>query len=317
MSTGAKKKKKKKRSQAPIALVYFLALCVCLVVVGGTVLTLFRNNNILNFGAAESGSYEGYTSKDCTTMLFARVNAKNVLHDLVIYRLDPTKDKLYIVPITSYTYDETTGMTLKQALENGGMPKLTETVERCYNIDIDRYMTVSNAAFQNFCDQLGGYTYTAPEDLYYLAEDSDNDSNDVAIKSGSTQTLMGKQIRLVMTYPVFKEGRQGNIKFMASALETMLKNAFALPDSTKGNLDIFYNILKKKSDTDFEAEEYTKMKSVLSDMLDRNVSPVIAYTPTGTWSDDEKQFFVASAFKDELAEQFTPAVVAKSDSSES
>ena len=316
MSAKAKKNKKKKRSQAPIALVYFIALCVCLVTVGGTVLMLFKNNNFMNFGNAESTAYEGYTSNDCKTVLFARVNSKNVLHDLVIYRLDPTKDKLFIVPLTAYTYDTASGKDLKQALEAGGMPGLTQAVESCYGISIDRYMTVSNSAFQNFCDQLGGYTYTAPEDLYYLSGDKDTDANDVALKAGSTQNLMGKQIRLIMTYPVFSEGRQGNIKFMASALETMLKSAFALPDSTKGELDIWYNILKKKADTNFEEEDYTQMKGIVTDMLDRATAPVIALTPTGTWSEDEKQFIPAQGFKDELAEQFTPAVVANSSSSE-
>ena len=311
------KKNKKKRSQAPIALVYFAALCACLVVVGAMVLTVFQRYDILSLGKHDSNDYEGYTSNDCTTILFARINSKNVLHDLLVYRLDPTKDKLYLVPVTPYMYDESTGKTLKQTLDGGDMANLSAAVSRCLGVDIDYYMTVSNGSFDNICDQLGGYTYTAAEDLYYLSGDMDTEKNDVTIKKGSTQNLMGRQIRLVMTYPVFSEGRQGNVKFMATAFETMVANAFAMPDSTKGNLDVIYNLAKKKSDTSFTEDDYRKMKVVLTDMLERGVSPAMALTPSGTWNEDESQFTVAQSFIDELQKQFTPEVMAKKDNDSS
>ena len=310
-------KSKKKRSQAPIALVYFMALCLCLVVVGGMVLTLFQRYNILSLGKSDSGSYEGYTSNDCTTILFARINSNNALHEMLIYRLDPTKDKLYLVPVTPYMYDESTGKTLKQTLDGGDMQLLSDSVSRCLGIDIDYYMTISNSSFDNICDQLGGYTYTASEDLYYLSGDMDTEKNDVTIKKGSTQNLMGRQIRLVMTYPVFSEGKQGNMKFMAAAMETMIANAFAMPDSTKGNLDVFYNLAKKKSDTNFTDDNYNRMKAIIVDMLSRGVSPAMSLTPTGTWNSDESRFNADASFCDELQNQFTPAVMAKKDSESS
>ena len=307
-------KKKKKRSQAPIALVYFAALCLCLVVVGGMVLTLFQKYDILSMGKNDSEAYEGYTSNDCDTILFARINSKNVLHDMLIYRLDPTKDKIFLVPVTPYTVDETTGKTLKQTLEDGGnMGQLTDSVSRIFGVDIDYYMTISNGAFDNVCDQFGGYTYTASEDLYYLSGDADSEKNDVTIKKGSTQNLMGRQIRLIMTYPVFSEGKQGNIKFMAAAMQSMFANAFAMPDVTKGNLDVYYNLAKKKSDTSFTDDDFSVMKTVLSDMLSRGVTPAMSLTPTGSWNVDESQFVVDASFCEELQNQFTPAVMAKKD----
>ncbi len=310
-------KNKKKRSQAPIALVYFAALCVCLVLVGTLVITVFQKYNILSMGKSDSQEYEGYTSDDCTTILFARINSKNVLHDMMIYRLDPTKDKIYLVPVTPYMLDESTGKTLKQTLDGGDMQTLTAAVSRCLGIEIPYYMTISNGSFDNICDQFGGYTYTAQEDLFYLSGDMDSEKNDVTIKKGSTQNLMGRQIRLVMTYPVFEEGRQGNMRFMASAFETMVANAFALPDSTKGNLDIIYNFAKKKSDTNYADDRYKIMKTVLVDMLGRGVSPAMSITPSGTWSADESQFTVDPTFKEELQKQFTPEVMAKKKSDSS
>ena len=311
-------KKKKKRSQAPIALVYFAALCLCLVVVGAMVITVFQRFDILSLGKNDSQEYEGYTSDDCTTILFARINSKNVLHDMLVYRLDPTKDKIFLVPVTPYMVDPSTGKTLKQTLDGGDMQKLTNAVSSSLGVDIDFYMTVSNGSFDSICDQFGGYTYTAAEDLYYLSGDKDTEKNDVTIQKGSTLNLMGRQIRLVMTYPVFAEGRQGNVRFMASAFETMIANAFALPDSTKGDLDVIYNLAKKKSDTNFTADDYRKMKAVLVEMLGRGVSPAMSLTPSGTWNEDESQFVVDESFKDELAKQFTPEVMAKkkTDSSE-
>ena len=304
-------KKKKKRSQAPIALVYFAALCLCLVVVGALVLTVFQKFDILSLGKNDSEAYEGYTSDDCTTILFARINSKNVLHEMLVYRLDPTKDKIFLVPVTPYMVDDSTGKTLKQTLDGGNMQQLTDAVSRCLGVDINYYMTISNGSFDSICDQFGGYTYTANEDLYYLSGDKDTEKNDVTIKKGSTLNLMGRQIRLILTYPVFEEGKQGNIRFMASAFETMVASAFALPDQTKDSLDVIYNLAKKKSDTNYTADDYRKMKNVLVEMLGRGVTPAMSMTPTGSWDADELKFTLDASFRDEVIKQFTPQVMAK------
>lgn len=304
-------KKKKKRSQAPIALVYFAALCLCLVVVGALVLTVFQKFDILSLGKNDSDAYEGYTSDDCTTILFARINSKNVLHEMLVYRLDPTKDKIFLVPVTPYMVDDSTGKTLKQTLDGGNMQQLTDAVSRCLGVDINYYMTISNGSFDSICDQFGGYTYTANEDLYYLSGDKDTEKNDVTIKKGSTLNLMGRQIRLILTYPVFEEGKQGNIRFMASAFETMVASAFALPDQTKDSLDVIYNLAKKKSDTNYTADDYRKMKNVLVEMLGRGVTPAMSMTPTGSWDADELKFTLDASFRDEVIKQFTPQVMAK------
>lgn len=309
-------KKKKKRSQAPIALVYFAAMSICIVLIGGVVLMLFQRYDMFSFGGNDSDSYEGYTSKDCITMLFVRINNKNMLNDLTIMRVDPTKDKLYLIPMTAYTYNENSGKTLRQTLETEGISGLTASVEQCMGVDIDRYMTISNSAFENICDLLGGYTYTPSEDLYYLSGEQDTEVNDITLKKSKTETLMGRKIRLVMSYPVFSEGKQGNVKFMAGALETMFKNAFSLQNATKANLDTMYSIASKKSDTNMTDKDYSKLKSVISDMLSRGVAPVVAYTPSGVWNDNETQFVVSQEFKEEIQNQFIPEVIASSSSSE-
>lgn len=309
-------KKKKKRSQAPIALVYFAALSICLVLIGGVVLTLFQKYDMLSLGGSNGDSYEGYTSKDCSTMLFVRINSKNMLNDMMIMRVDPTKDKVFLVPVSPYTVNVDTGKTLRQTLETQGIGALTSSVSQCFGVDIDRYMTISNSAFENICDLLGGYTYTPSEDLYYLSGQADTEVNDITLKKSKTETLMGRKIRLIMSYPVFSEGKQGNVKFMAGALETMFKNAFSLPESTKANLDTLYQIASKKSDTNMTEKDYSKLKSVINDMLSRGVSPVVAYTPTGSWNEDETRFTVSETFREELSNQFIPEVMAASSSSE-
>lgn len=281
MSTTRAVKKKKKKSQAPIALVYFVTMIIFLLIIGALALFMLKQFNII--GGDDSNTDGGVKSPTYNT-LFARVNSKGVLADAAVIRVAPDAKKIVVIPVSAFTVSGDGGKTLREIHESGGMLKLESAVSETFGISIDNYVSITNDAFENAVDIVGGITYTFDEDLYYLSQD--NDENDIVIPQGELSTLSGHQIRLICQYPVFKEGRGGNTKFLGSALVQIINNAFQQANITKDNLDNFYSIFTENSDTNWTKDDFKELKIYLKSMLDQNLTPAEALTPEGEWTDD-------------------------------
>ncbi len=205
------------------------------------------------------------------------------------------RKEIIIMPVSAFTVSGS--QTMREIHEEGGMVKLEAAVADTFGITIDNYVSLTNDAFENAADIVGGITYTPDEELYYLSQD--NDENDIAIPSGDLTNLSGHQIRLICQYPVFKEGRNGNMKFLGTAVTMLINNAFQQTNITKDNLDNFYNIFTANSDTDWTSAQYKEEKSYLKDMLDQNLTPAEALVPEGEWTDDS-HFKVSDKFKESV-----------------
>ena len=251
--------KKKRRSQAPIALVYFITMIIFLFVIGMLALYALREFGVIGNDDSDSAK------------------------------------KIIIMPVSAFTVSGS--QTMREIHEEGGMVKLKAAVADTFGITIDNYVSLTNDAFENAADIVGGITYTPDEELYYLSQD--NDENDIAIPSGDLTNLSGHQIRLICQYPVFKEGRNGNMKFLGTAVTMLINNAFQQTNITKDNLDNFYNIFTANSDTDWTSAQYKEEKSYLKDMLDQNLTPAEALVPEGEWTDDS-HFKVSDKFKESV-----------------
>ena len=293
MSQTKAKAKQKRRSQAPIALVYFVTMLVFMFVIGLGAMYALKEFNIL--GGDDSNSDDGIKSPVYNT-LFARVNSKGVLADAAVIRVAPDAKQVVVIPISAFTVDDK-GSTFREVLEEGGMVKLEKTVSDTFGIEVDNYLSLTNDAFESAADIVGGITYAPEEELYYLSQD--NDENDIAIPSGELTTLSGHQIRLICQYPVFKEGRNGNLKFLGTALQTLINNAFQQVNITKDNLDNFYNIFTENSDTNWTSEDFKDEKIYIKNMLEQNLTPCTAFVPTGEWTDDS-HFKISDEYKESI-----------------
>ena len=174
--------KKKRRSQAPIALVYFITMIIFLFVIGMLALYALREFGVI--GNDDSDSDAGIKSPVYNT-LFARVNSKGVLADATVIRVAPDAKKIIIMPVSAFTVSGS--QTMREIHEEGGMVKLEAAVADTFGITIDNYVSLTNDAFENAADIVGGITYTPDEELYYLSQD--NDENDIAIPSGDLTNL--------------------------------------------------------------------------------------------------------------------------------
>ena len=290
-------KKKKRKSQAPVALVYFVTVIIFIALLAVLAIYLLKQFNII--GQKKDG--EEAVTTPVFTDLFARVNSKGILSDMAVIRISPEEQTILVIPISAVTKSaKEPDKTMRDIFAETGMPGVKSAVQDTFDIALDNYATLTNDAFERVADVFGGITYTAPEELYYLSQD--NDENDISIVKGDLVNLNGRQIRLLTQYPVFSNGRQGNNDFLGLALENLLNNAFQQANITLDNLDNIYNIITSNSDTDITTDNYKLMKSYLKQMLSAGLTPATSMCPQGTWSEDGNTFEVSADFKMQLSE---------------
>lgn len=291
-------KNKRKRSQAPVALVYFATMLVFLAVFAVFATFLIDRMNSWN----ETDDEETVSLVQSYNTMYARVNSKNVLVDVSLVRVSPEKNQIVVTPCSAFTVSVTDGSsTFREIYADGGIRRLVNAVEETFGIKTDYYISVENSAFESVADILGGVVYTPSEDLYYLSQE--NDSNDVSYQAGQAVSLSGKEIRLICQYPVFSEGRGGNMKFLGEVLYQLVNGAFQQKNITKNNLDNIYNIMTSNSDTNLTNNDYRLHKSYINEMLSENIEPAVKLVPEGTWT-DESHFTVSDEFRTALADAY-------------
>ena len=291
MSAQARKTRKRK-SQLPVALVYFATMLLFLAVFGLVGSFLVERIEELNQPAETVAA----PATPSFNTLYARINSKNVLADMSIVRISPESNSVTVIPLSSFTKSDD-GDTFREIFNESGIKKLKASVEDTLDITVDNYVTISNSAFDQIVDLLGGIIYTPSEELYYL---SDNDSDDISFRKGETVSLVGRHVRLLFQYPVFSEGKNGNLEFMGTALDSIIKSVFKQASITSNNLDNMYGIITENSSTDLDKNTYKTQKAYIKQMLETNEVSCKMLLPSGVWNDEKMT--LSDAFKGQLAQ---------------
>lgn len=277
-----KKKRKKRRSQAPVALVYFVTVIIFMALLSALSVYLLKRFNVIRTRQEE----EQVVTNKIFNDMFARVNSKGVLADITIMRINPEEQTITVVPVPALMVTKNdASKTFRDVFDAQGMSGVRNEIEMTFGITVDNYITLTNESFERVADLCGGITYTAPEELYRLSKE--NDENDISIMRGELVTLGGRQIRLLAQLDdLFSNGRQGNNEFLGEAVESLVNNAFQQSNVTIDNLDNIYRIMTQNSDTDMDEDDWKLQKSYIKDMLTSGLSPAKKMVPTGKWSED-------------------------------
>lgn len=301
MPNGTKRTVKNKKSQLPVALIYFATMLLFLAVFGLIATFVVNRLNELN----QPKDPEPIAPDPTFNMLYVRVSSKNVLSDMSVVRISPENNSVTVIPVTSFIKADN-GDTFRAIYNNGGIKSTITNLEETFDIKIDNYVTISNQAFEKIADLLGGIVYTPAEDLYYLSK---NDEDDISFRKGQTITLMGHQIRLMFQYPVFSNGKAGNLEFMGTAMDSLIRSTFKQTSITLNNLDNMYKIITENSDTDLDKNTYKEQKKYIKKMLDTNAINCKMLLPSGIWKNDTLN--LSEDFKDQLknlVEQTEPKI---------
>lgn len=291
-------KTKKKRSQAPVALVYFLTLLLALSLAGGVSYYLLKKYEVFKPTASDS-------NKDSTrvvSILFARVEDTGDFKDLCVMRIDPFNKVINIIPQTDVT-KTSDGRNYKEILKSGGMDLLRNKVsETLGGISIEYYATVTNSAFEQVADLLGEMTYKAPQEFYYISQESSKD--DISLQKGDMVTLSGRQIVNLATLDIFNNKKEGNLEFLGQALEQVVNNGFRQATVTKDNLYNIYEILTVGSDTSLTKDAFNEIRRYLEVMLDERDIPAKTLAPQGSWNSDYTAFTMNSDYIGQVTSLF-------------
>ncbi len=283
-------KKKKIRSQAPVALVYFISLLLALSLAGGVSYYLLKKYDVFKPSSADS-------KKDSTravSILFVRVNDTGDFQDLCVMRVDPFTKEIIVVPQSSVT-KTSDGRNYKEIFDQGGAAQLRSKVsETLGSVPIEYYATITNSSFEQVADLMGGMSYTAPQELYYISQESGKD--DISIQKGDLVTLSGRQIINIASLDIFNTKKQGNLEFLGVALEQVINNGFRQTAVTKDNLYNIYEIMTTGSDTNITKDAFNEIRRYLEAMLDERVIPAKTLAPTGTWNSDYTAFTMGKEY---------------------
>lgn len=292
------KNKKKKRSQAPVALVYFLTLLLALSLAGGISYYLLKKYDVFKPDANDS---KGDGTRN-VSILFARVDETGDFKDLCVMRIDPFNKEITIIPQSDVTKTKD-GKTYKEIMNNGGTELLKKKVaENLGGISIEYYATVSNSAFEQISDLMGGMSYTVPQELYHISQESSKD--DISLQAGDLVTLSGRQIVNIASYDIFNDKKAGNLSFLGLALEQVLNNGFRQATVTRDNLYNIFEIITTGSDTNITKETFMEIRKYLEVMLDERAIPAKSLAPQGSWNSDYTAFTMSSDYIAQVAEKF-------------
>lgn len=222
-----------------------------------------RPVNILVMGLDEARDIEGATPED----LVGRTDT------ILLVRVDPTADVVNVMSIPRDTRVEIPdyGISkINQANAEGGAELAARTVSHNFsNVEIDRYVRVSTAAFKEIVDLVGGIEILVPKAMQY----EDKTQGLVIDLDPGLQTLTGDQAEQFARFRHDAYGDIGRVQrqqVLLKALRQRLTNPAVLP-----KLPQIIRVLQKRIDTNLTVEELLALAGFGLDLEPRDMQMVM------------------------------------------
>ena len=295
---------KKRRRQFPVAIAYFLTLIIGLTIFG--VAGYFVIDKFVADDQQDKVESDGLgipTAEDRYTMLYIQVDDFNEMNHALLVRMLPDMCSVKIVPIShkllASEYEDDPLSSLESIYINKGVNGVKNAIENTMGISIDHYMTVTNGAFDNVVDYIGGVTIAPDEDLYY---NDPQTGEQLYGKKGVMMTLDNTYTRQYINYPKFADGAKKNLEVMHDILPRFINEMFMQADNLSNNMDTFFNVIYNSSDTNITKNEYIKSKKGINNIA-LNVDILCeSLMPTGEWLNNE--LFLSSDFPEKVKKFF-------------
>lgn len=301
-STGTEKKKKKGKSQAPVALVYFITFTVVLLIIGGVSLFVMERFVLKDDSStASTSSDDSPKTSDNTTKFYLLQSDSGELEMTMLERFLPKSKEIVLLPLSSKTASAD-GQTLAALYESGGSSEVKSAVEEILDITVDNYIVLSHENFENLIDNIATISYTVPEDMYYVDQNSDDVTN---YQKGEELTLFGSELRLFLTYPEYADGAQQNVKVCGELISQVINQGLSTTLTVQNLSSTFNTMVKNSEDKDFSLNDFTdRTQTLIEYIADNSNEPANYITATGSWNDDETVFTVSDEFPEQLKNLF-------------
>lgn len=298
------KKAENRRKQFPVAIAYFLTLIIGLLIFGA--LGYYVVDKFVADDDGDKVKVEGLdipTAEDRYTMLYVQVDDFNELNHALLVRVLPDQSEIRIVPISkkllASEYEDDPLSALESIYINKGVNGVENAIENTMGVNVDHYMTVTNGAFDNVVDYIGGVTIAPDEDIFYTDPQT---GEQIYGKKGVMMTLDNTYTRLYINYPNFSDGAKENVEAMHDIMPRFINEMFLQADNLSNNMDTFFNVIYNSSDTDITKNEYLKSKKGINYIISYGEVPCSSLNPTGEWLNGE--LFVDEDFPEKLKDFF-------------
>ena len=195
----------KKRKKESVAIPFLLSMFFTLIIVGLPVSKYYNHLlDVKEAGESDEVRPSFLPSEDNNnTLLFAFDSGDPELRDsFMLVRAIATEQKLIFIPVSNNLLYENKKMS--DIYDAGGIIELEKAVEGAFDIEIDRYMDLSNDSFTVIADVLGGVNYNVPDGLKGLNEGTQYLSSSFIIKL-ITNKKLEEDVRTVTIASVMSE----------------------------------------------------------------------------------------------------------------
>lgn len=284
MSGKNNKNKKKTQSQLPVALVYSVALIICLAIFGG--IGYLATKNFVPGAEAEEENYEeeqiSFSKSDSMTILYTVANNQNELLSIVVARFIPSDQQIVIIPISPYT--EYNGQILLGVYDSLGVADMTEQVGMLLGFQIDKYMTMTDTTFSQVATIIGTTMIDLKDDFSTYDEGTDEYSY---YKKGQRIPVDGPTAAALLLYTEYPEGNASKMKMSGEVAAKLTNEFLSHAESAKNNVDALFKKEYADANTNMTTDEYYQMKSAIIYVIENysTASPSYDLTPTGTWTE--------------------------------
>lgn len=301
---GNSQQTKKNKTQIPVAVAYFLTLLMGLAVFG--LAGYFVVDKFVKDDAGGKNISSGMdvpTAEDRKTLLYVQVDDFNELNHALLVRLLPDTASIRIVPVSpkllASENEEDPLASIDSIYINKGVNGVKNAVENTMGIQVDSYMTVTNASFDNVVDYIGGVSVAPDEDIYYNDEQT---GERIFCEKGVMMSLDNTYTRLYINYPNFSDGPKENVSVMVDVMTRFINEMFLQEDNLTNNMDTFFNVIYNNSDTDMTKNEYLKSKKGIAYIIANGEMPCEALETKGEWLNGE--LFLNEDFPEKLRDFF-------------
>ncbi len=296
-------KKKRKKTQAPIALVYFITLVAVLLVIGGISMFVMTKYVLVDDSSSVLTEEDPTpTKKDNATKLYLLVNDRGELEMTMVERVLPKSAKIVLLPVSEKTLAEGTQKTLADIYKAVGSQGVKSEIETLLGTEMNNYIVLNHENFENLIDNLASISYTIPENMYYIDENSDDIVN---YELGQELTLFGAELRPLLTYPEYENGPGENTKVCGELISSVINQGLKTSLTVQNLSATFSAMVKGSDDKDFSLNDFTeKTQSNIQYIIDNSNDPANYITATGSWNAEGTAFTVDESFKEQLKTLF-------------
>lgn len=218
----------------------------------------------------------------------------------MLARMIATERYITIMPIPSDTYANIGGTenSIYEHYRLGGIADAVEAVENATGVTVDYYLKLNNESFGVFVDIFGGVDFHVPYNLEYF----NYDTNEETIFREGDVYLNSRDLRKIITYPLYNSGEEYRAKMTGVAVSDLLNRNISAGFSNYVD-DYFSTIINSTVETNFTAYDYKEQSDAIKYVVESDTGVCRLVTVTGSYNDNSL-LVLDESFVKSLTERF-------------